>query len=367
MDHLKIWIKGFFRLCFVLINNAYTIPTYTVWMLLLTPLRFLHPELFWRIEGFFFHWLLAMVSMWSWSAGYDIVELGDDYRPCLHMPSLLIANHQSTADVPMLMAAYNAKPNILPNIMWIMDRAFKFTNFGVVSTLHQDFFLRIQRGKRDECLKELREHLHSSFSALGRHWMVLFPEGGFLRKRRETSQRYALKNNLPVLEHVSLPRTGAMEAIVEELAVPYQHYKQQVGKGNNVSPPCLHSDPKLINWVLDVTIAYPEGKPLDLPTIITGWREPCKTYLFYRLYNMADVPREQEGLTKWLFDRWAEKEEMLKHFYEIGSFPSEKFSSQPMPPQIVSQDTLRFVILHIFFLVSSYVHYCMFSYVFQFW
>lgn len=49
------------------------------------------------------------------------------------------------------------------------------------------------------------------------------------------------------------------------------------------------TDPKLINWVLDVTIAYPEGKPLDLPTIITGWREPCKTYLFYRLYNMADV------------------------------------------------------------------------------
>ena len=47
--------------------------------------------------------------------------------------------------------------------------------------------------------------------------------------------------------------------------------------------------PKLINWVLDITIAYPEGKPLDLPTIITGWREPCKTYLFYRIFNMAEV------------------------------------------------------------------------------
>jgi len=71
--------------------------------------------------------------------------------------------------------------------------------------------------------------------------MVLFPEGGFLRKRRETSQRYALKNNWPVLEHVSLPRTGALEAIVEELAVPYRHNKQQVSKGNNVSQPSLHS------------------------------------------------------------------------------------------------------------------------------
>lgn len=103
-----------------------------------------------------------------------------------------------------------------------------------------NFFIfvgQIRRGKRDECLKELREHLHNSYCALGRHWMVLFPEGGFLRKRRETSKRYALKNNLPVLEHVSLPRTGAMEAIVEEVAVPYQPNS----KFNHVSQSSLHS------------------------------------------------------------------------------------------------------------------------------
>lgn len=70
--------------------------------------------------------------------------------------------------------------------------------------------------------------------------MILFPEGGFLRKRRETSQRYALKNNLPVLEHVSLPRTGAMEAIVEELAVPFQD-KKASSKINHVSESSLHN------------------------------------------------------------------------------------------------------------------------------
>lgn len=25
--------------------------------------------------------------------------------------------------------------------MWIMDRLFKFTNFGIVSVIHQDFFI----------------------------------------------------------------------------------------------------------------------------------------------------------------------------------------------------------------------------------
>lgn len=54
----------------------------------------------------------------------------------------MLANHQSTADVPLLMACFSVKPRIIPNIMWIMDHVFKFTNFGVVSILHQDFFVK---------------------------------------------------------------------------------------------------------------------------------------------------------------------------------------------------------------------------------
>lgn len=39
-----------------------------------------------------------------------------------------------------------------------------------------------------------------------------------------------------------------------------------------------------ISWVLDITIAYPQGRPIDLFTIITGSRPPCETVLFYRLF-----------------------------------------------------------------------------------
>lgn len=75
---------------------------------------------------------------------FAVVESGDDLALCQAKKTrtLLIANHQSTADVPLLMACFNAKPDVLPNIMWIMDRVFKFTNFGVVSVLHQDFFVQ---------------------------------------------------------------------------------------------------------------------------------------------------------------------------------------------------------------------------------
>lgn len=67
--------------------------------------------------------------------------MGDDISECLEEKTLIIANHQSTADVPLLMAVFNTKKQILPNIMWIMDRLFKYTNFGIVSVLHQDFFI----------------------------------------------------------------------------------------------------------------------------------------------------------------------------------------------------------------------------------
>jgi hypothetical protein len=47
--------------------------------------------------------------------------------------------------------------------------------------------------------------------------------------------------------------------------------------------------PAHVNWVLDITIAYPDGKPLDLGAIVTGYRKPCKTFLFYRLFPCREV------------------------------------------------------------------------------
>ncbi|XP_021916095.1 acyl-CoA:lysophosphatidylglycerol acyltransferase 1-like [Zootermopsis nevadensis] len=343
--------KCFLRTIFVILNNVYCIPTYVVWMVMIFPLKRYHPDLYWKIEGHFFHWLLAMVSMWSWSAGYDIVEIGDDIRICLEDRTLVIANHQSTADVPLLMATFNTKKNVLPNLMWIMDRIFKYTNFGIVSILHEDFFIVSGKDKRGESLQALVKHLRDSYIPRRRKWMVLFPEGGFLRKRRETSQRFAIKNNLPILQHVSLPRVGALQTIVDIVGPQKSRYT-----GMGVCP--TH-----VNWVLDITIAYPEGKPLDLGAIVTGYRKPCKTFLFYRLFPCRDVPRDHEAMTKWLYDRFVEKEELLDAYYKTGKFPVEGFCASPIPPQEVSQDCLRFAILHLFFITSSYIHFQLLSYV----
>jgi lysophosphatidylglycerol acyltransferase 1 len=68
-------------------------------------------------------------------------------------------------------------------------------------------------------------------------------------------------------------------------------------------------------------------------------------------------------MTKWLYDRFVEKEELLDAYYKTGKFPTEGFCASPIPPQEVSQDCLRFAILHLFFITSSYIHFQLLSYV----
>ncbi|XP_038119668.1 acyl-CoA:lysophosphatidylglycerol acyltransferase 1 isoform X1 [Culex quinquefasciatus] len=394
--------RALFRTVFVIVNNIYCVPTYLIWMFLLLPLKKIHESYYYKIEGVLFHWLLANVTMWSYTAGYDMVEMGDDITPALDERTLVIANHQSTSDVPLLMATFNVKKGVLPNIMWIMDRLFKYTNFGAVSLIHQDFFIASGKSNRERSLLDLKKHLTQSYIPRERKWMVLFPEGGFLRKRKEVSQRFAEKNNLPVLNNVTVPRVGAMKAIVDVLGSPdspcsdgarmmpsavvedefartatsQQQLQEESQQHDDVSSTLINSEAistddcdnfkdspftklngKLgdcLEYILDVTIGYPNGKPLDLPNIVHGFRNPCQTYLFYRLYRSSEVPRDSESLTRWLYDRFFEKERLLEEFYRTGTFPC---GSSATLPTVVQQDLLRFLLIHLFFVTSTYVHY----------
>ncbi|XP_073946437.1 plexin A isoform X2 [Choristoneura fumiferana] len=353
------------RTAFAVLNNLYCVPAYVVWMMALRLIRPLYAPLYWKIEGLMYHWLLAMVSLWSWTAGYQILESGDEPAACGTDRTLVLSNHQSTADVPILMAAWNPRPGVLANLMWIMDRVFKFTNFGIVSVLHEDFFIQAGRAKRDASLNELRHHIINSYIPLDRQFMVLFPEGGFLHKRREVSQRFAEKNNLPKLEYVSLPRAGAMKVIMEEIGPdrePGASTSNNAKKDgnfnqNNVAKHLKTSDH--LQWVLDVTIAYPDRVPLHLQDVVCGIRPPCDIRIHYRIYPITEVPSDDEGMTQWLYDRFIEKDKMLEEYYRTGEFPTKSNTLPTVRP--VRQDNLRYFILHSFFIASTYVQYRMFQ------
>lgn len=63
----------------------------------------------------------------------------------------------------------------------------------------------------------------------------------------------------------------------------------------------LHNNDKL-SWILDITVAYPNGVPLDLMTIVMGYRRACQTYLCYRLYPASQVCKSRQNDSFFLFD-----------------------------------------------------------------
>lgn len=174
----------------------------------------------------------------------------------------------------------------------------------------------------------LKEHLSTKYVERNRKWLVLFPEGGFLRKRIVKGQQYAQKNNLPILHNTTLPRLGALNGIRDILIDPtaakvedrksynsLQNTKEFDGSGacewfcflardlglnvinkfikfsDNKSDHSVSVEPEAnIEYIIDITIAYPDGgHALEIPDILTGIRPACDTHLYYRIYPINEV------------------------------------------------------------------------------
>lgn len=101
------------------------------------------------------------------------------------------------------------------------------------------------------------------------------------------------------------------------------------------------------------------------------------------------IPKDDASLSKWTYDRFIDKESMLADFYKHNTFLSKdqpamvngngKSNGQEQQVRVgsngkgcvpvsekrgsylVQQDLLRFVILHLFFITSTYFHYRVFA------
>lgn len=64
--------------------------------------------------------------------------------------------------------------------------------------------------------------------------ILLFPEGGFLRKRREVARKFALQNNLPVLNYTTIPRVGAVQNMMAVIGPKAVTKTMSNGYANNI-------------------------------------------------------------------------------------------------------------------------------------
>lgn len=258
--------------------------------------------------------------------------------------------------------------------------------------------LKQGKHRRDQSLRELTSHLTQAYLPCERTWILLFPEGGFLHKRREVSTKFAMKNNLPVLQHTTIPRVGAVQNIVATIG-PEKNKLLSNGNADVSSTRscCSHVFPRLtalfpadnnpadkcLKWIIDLTVAYPNGKPLDITNIFFASAPPCNTVFHYRCYPVSEVcscsnqtvpsrtilsqlPTDNEELKQWVYDRYIEKDAMLAKYYETGKFPDHRRPGEFCQPRLVLHDGTRMALLHLLYITSTLFHCCLLKTLFSY-
>jgi 1-acyl-sn-glycerol-3-phosphate acyltransferase len=137
-------------------------------------------------------------------------------------------------------------------------------------------------------------------------WLLIFPEGTNLSaETREKSKAWAGKTGIPDMKNQLLPRSTGLQFCLRELR---------------------HST----NWLYDCTIAY-EGVPVgtysqDVYTLRSSFiegRPPKSVNMYWRRYKISSIPIDNdEVFSRWLLNRWREKDYLLEYFNKFGCFPS---------------------------------------------
>ncbi len=99
-----------------------------------------------------------------------MIESGDDIQQYSSKRCLVLPNHQSTADIPVLFGVFHDKLGVTSNIMWVSDLELMFSHIGVVCLFHGDMFIR----QVDLSFLLFILSLHSFFAiCLARNWELL--------------------------------------------------------------------------------------------------------------------------------------------------------------------------------------------------
>lgn len=154
-----------------------------------------------------------------------------------------------------------------------------------------------------------------------RNILVLFPEGGFWRKRLEGSNRYAIKNGLPLTKYVTHPRFGAFKDLIDP----------EVG----------------VTHIVDATLLYDDLRnPPSIIDIVLGTRKQ-NAIIHYKVYDRKQIEPNEE----WLRKIWLEKEKLLQHYYEdresVYSYLGRSIRSGKL-------DWVKVISVHIFYLIVCY-------------
>lgn len=157
-------------------------------------------------------------------------------------------------------------------------------------------------------------------------WLILFPEGTTLSrngvaKTKEFAGKQVPEHKVP--DNLLLPRSRGLRFSLEK----------------------LHES---IEYVYDATIYYadiPEGiygeDYFTLGQMYVRGIHPVSLSMYWRRYKISDIPWQDEALfEKWIYDRWYEKDLLLKSIKEKGVFEGPEESILPIEAPVELNNTI---------------------------
>jgi len=281
------------------------------------PLKFIDPKFYeaymaWTKESFAV--LMTTITQW-WAPTVVRVSADDSMKGQLFLMDdgtlkcnfphrlILMGNHQLYTDWMYLWwIAYTNKMH--GRIYIILKESLKQVPIIGWGMQFYNFIFLSRKWEQDRY--KFKRHLDQLKNPTDPMWLLIFPEGTNLSSvTREKSQKWAEKTGIPDMKHQLLPRSTGLQFCLSELR-------------------------ESTNWLYDCTIAY-EGVPKgmygqDIFTLKSSFfegRPPKSVNMFWRRFKIADIPYEDdEAFSRWLVNRWREKDYMLEYYYKFGNFPA---------------------------------------------
>ncbi|KAK4475134.1 hypothetical protein MN116_002220 [Schistosoma mekongi] len=273
------------------------------------PLAVLSPSLFRHINDF-------LITSWLMLAEFVICKIlrcrvrhfGDRVVPSTTSAPhscLFLINHRTQLD---WFFVWGLGDPIQRMKIILKDSLAKVPGAGWAMQCGSFIFLRRRISTDQERLRKIVSYL---LEVKHNCQLLIFPEGTDLNKiSLERSDNYAVNNNLPFLRYTLHPRITGFLNLVKLIGLDH------------------------LTEVYDVTVAYPDILPSPEINLIHG-QVPHEVHYLVRRFTLNDLLNNNGGnncnnqkldneindtLSKWLQNRWLEKEKSLKEYYETTDY-----------------------------------------------
>lgn len=237
-------------------------------------------------------------------------------------PALIIMNHRTCLDWLFFWnALIRMDPWLLTSQKISLKAVIRYMP-GAGWAMAANAFMFLKR-----CLKQDEDHIEAMIDYYARsghaYQLLLFPEGTDKDHwATERSRQYALKKNLAQYDYVLHPRTAGFNIILRKM--------RQVGYVKNI---------------YDVTVGYADLIVQSEFQLILQGACPKNIHFHVSKVDIDSLPEQDESVTKWLINRWNEKESKLSYFYNNSNLEQQR-TFMKEPNDVVFELTTRDAIIY---------------------